>query len=179
MIRSRILFAVRVMVAGLLAAGISQSALAAFVPSQVPLNLGGQIEPNLMFILDDSGSMRWGFLPDDLRPAYLERTGDWYEGKECKEQGTYAGKNLHFCPKTGHRYLASSHLNKSYYNPAVQYLPPIKSDGQRHANASFSAAYVDGYAGGRPSTSAATTWRSWTIIFRPTAMSASTRAAAK
>lgn len=149
MIRSRILFAVRVMVAGLLTAGISHSAQAAFVPSQVPLNLGGQVEPNLMFILDDSGSMRWGFLPDDLKPSYLERTGDWYERKECTGRGAYAGKNLHFCPKSGHRYLSSSHLNKSYYNPAVQYLPPIKSDGLRYANASFTAAYVDGYAGGQ------------------------------
>ncbi|WP_158249345.1 PilC/PilY family type IV pilus protein [Pseudomonas sp. LFM046] len=148
MIGSKFLFVARTITASLLTAAISHSAQAAFVPSQIPLNLGGQVEPNLTFILDDSGSMRWGFLPDDLKPSYLERSDDWYERKECAGRGTYAGKNLHFCPKTGLRYLASSHLNKSYYNPAVQYLPPIKSDGQRYANASFAAAYVDGYAGG-------------------------------
>ncbi len=149
MIRSKYFFAVWALLAGLLTAAVSHSALAAFVPGQVPLNLGGQVEPNLMFILDDSGSMRWGYLPDDLRPAYLESTKDWERSEECQVRGSYAGKNLHFCRKTGHRYLASSHLNKSYYNPAVQYLPPIKSDGQRYANASFAAASVDGYAGGQ------------------------------
>ncbi|MHC5351790.1 pilus assembly protein [Metapseudomonas furukawaii] len=148
MIRSRYAFAVRALLAALLTAAVGQSALAAFGPSQIPLNLGGQVEPNLMFILDDSGSMRWGFLPDDLKPAYLERTGEWYERRECTGRGSYAGKSLHFCPKAGHRYLASSHLNKSYYNPAVQYLPPIKSDGQRYPAATFTAAFVDGYAGG-------------------------------
>ena len=31
-----------------------------------PLFVGSSVDPNLMFVLDDSGSMRWGFMPDDL-----------------------------------------------------------------------------------------------------------------
>ncbi|WP_171011875.1 pilus assembly protein [Pseudomonas sp. 2FE] len=145
---STLLFAGRALAAGLLTAAFSHGAMAAFVPSQVPLNLGGQVEPNIMFLLDDSGSMRWGFMPDEMKPTYLERTGSWYQQVECSGRGSYAGSNLHFCPKTGHRYLASSHLNKSYFDPKVSYLPPIKSDGQRFAHASFDSAFVDGYAGG-------------------------------
>ncbi|MGH8658870.1 MAG: hypothetical protein ACREV4_10480, partial [Gammaproteobacteria bacterium] len=33
--------------------------------SQVPLYLGGNIGPNVMFTLDDSGSMQWEVLPDE------------------------------------------------------------------------------------------------------------------
>ncbi|WP_162935020.1 pilus assembly protein [Pseudomonas cavernae] len=138
MIGSKFMFAARALLACVLTAAFSQGVLAAFAPAQVPLSLGGQVEPNLMFILDDSGSMNWGFLPDDLDSSYDE--------DDCDE-GNYAGERLYRCPKTGLKYLASSHLNKSYYNPKVQYLPPIKSDGQRYANASFTAAWVNGYAG--------------------------------
>lgn len=145
---SKCLFAARALVAGLLTFAVSQSALAAFTPSQVPLSLGGQVEPNIMFLLDDSGSMRWGFMPDELKPSYLERTGRWYEGNECSGKGSYAGADVVFCPKAGHRYLASSHLNKTYYDPSVTYLPPMKSDGSRFADAPFAAAWVDGYVGG-------------------------------
>lgn len=145
---SKSLLMVRVLVAALLTFAVSQSAMAVFTPSQVPLNLGGQVEPNIMFILDDSGSMRWGFMPDDVKPSYLERTGKWYEGVECPGKGSYAGSDLNFCPKNGHRYLASSHLNKAYYDPSVTYLPPKKSDGSRFADAVFSSAFVDGYSGG-------------------------------
>ena len=143
----RCLFALRSLVAGLLTLAITQSAMGAFTPSQVPLSLGGQVEPNIMFLLDDSGSMRWGFMPDELKPSYLERTGKWYDGNECSVKGSYAGSNVVFCPKTGHRYLASSHLNNAYYNPSVTYLAPEKSDGSRFPDAIFSAALVDGYTG--------------------------------
>ena len=145
---SKPLFAARALLAGLLTFVVSQSALAAFTPAQVPLSLGGQVEPNIMFLLDDSGSMRWGFMPDELKPSYLERTGNWYEGNECSGRGGYAGTDLVFCPKAGHRYLASSHLNKTYYDPSVTYLAPEKSDGSRFADAVFTAAAVDGYSGG-------------------------------
>lgn len=34
--------------------------------SNGPLFLGGNISPNVMFTLDDSGSMQFEFMPDDL-----------------------------------------------------------------------------------------------------------------
>ncbi|WP_292363647.1 hypothetical protein, partial [Methylophaga sp. UBA1464] len=33
--------------------------------SNAPLYLGGNADPNIMFILDDSGSMQWEVLPDE------------------------------------------------------------------------------------------------------------------
>lgn len=145
---SKCLFAVRAMLAGFLTAVISQGAMAAFAPSQVPLSMGGQVEPNIMFLLDDSGSMRWGFMPDELRPSYMEPSNNWYNLAECTGQGAYAGTDTHLCSKSTRNYLTSSHLNKSYFDPAATYLPPIKSDGQRFASSTFTAAWIDGYAGG-------------------------------
>ncbi|MFI8607374.1 pilus assembly protein [Pseudomonas sp. NPDC077649] len=139
-------FTLRALLAALLT-GASLQAAWAFTPAQSPLNLGGQVEPNILFILDDSGSMRWGFMPDELRPSYMESGQGWYNQAECTGRGAYGGAYTHFCSKGTRRYLTSSHLNKVYFNPAVTYLPPIKSDGQRFASASFSAAWLDGYAG--------------------------------
>ncbi|WP_300655471.1 PilC/PilY family type IV pilus protein [Pseudomonas sp.] len=143
---SKRLFAARALFAGLMTFALSQSAVAAFTPAQVPLSLGGQVEPNVMFLLDDSGSMRWGFMPDELRPSYLDVNQRPASSSGCRDRGNYAGTYTHFCSETGHRYLVSSKLNTIYYNPDVSYLPPLKADGTRSSNAIFSSAYLDGYA---------------------------------
>ena len=44
----------------------AQSAIAQVNLSQVPLFLKESVDPNLVFIFDDSGSMGWRFMPDDL-----------------------------------------------------------------------------------------------------------------
>lgn len=69
--------------------------------ARVPLVLGGSLEPNLMYIHDDSGSMAWGYLPDSI------------SGADDKNRGH------------------SSHYNKMYYNPAVTYRPPVNHAGSR------------------------------------------------
>src|SRR3990167_4625891 len=88
---SKPLFAARALLAGLLTFVVSQSALAAFTPAQVPLSLGGRVEPNIMFLLDDSGSMEWAYMPDEIKQdisrndcSYLSRSGsDYYY--QCAE----------------------------------------------------------------------------------------------
>jgi type IV pilus assembly protein PilY1 len=71
--------------------------------------------PNLMFMLDDSGSMDWDYMPDDAK--------------------NFAG-NYGF---------NSSHCNGVYYNPNITYTPPVYSDGTSYPNSSFSNAWQDGY----------------------------------
>ncbi|UCH18542.1 MAG: PQQ-binding-like beta-propeller repeat protein [Burkholderiales bacterium] len=79
------------------------------------------VKPNLMFILDDSGSMDDSFTPEDAE---------------------------NFAGRYG---FASSQCNGVYYNPALLYTPPVKvgSDGSvtSYPNASFSGAWTDGFAG--------------------------------
>ena len=38
-------------------------------PAQLPLYLGGVVEPNIVFTLDDSGSMHWELMPEAIRNA--------------------------------------------------------------------------------------------------------------
>lgn len=86
-----------------------------FDVSQVPLYLGGTIEPNVMYIHDDSGSMYWSFMPDGTFGANNQRRGRW------------------------------SGYNKVYYDPTVAYPPPLNENGTSLGDAKFDAAWFDGY----------------------------------
>lgn len=68
------------------------------------------VKPNIMFILDDSGSMDWDFLPD------------WADNTD-----PVSGNNYNSIPLF-HR---NSDFNGVAYNPAITYTPPTKynSDG--------------------------------------------------
>lgn len=73
------------------------------------------ILPNIAFILDDSGSMDWEIMP--------------------ASSGTNSGKN---CTKW-------YGYNTLFYNPGTTYKAPLKADGSRYTDASFSAAKRNGY----------------------------------
>jgi len=73
------------------------------------------VKPNILFTLDDSGSMGWGYMPDGIRDRY----------------NTTGYKN-HLC-------------NSIYYNPGVNYVPPKNADGTDFPNSSFTAAKYDGF----------------------------------
>lgn len=73
-----------------------------------------QAKPNLMFIMDDSGSMAFEYMPDDLKDL----------------SGTF-----------GYR---SAQCNGLAYDPGVIYSPPLKANGDPFPDASFHAAWTDG-----------------------------------
>lgn len=129
---SQLLFVGRALAAGLLTAAFSHSAMAAFVPSQVPLALGGQVEPNIMFLLDDSGSMEWGYMPDDLK-IDISRN-------DCEFLSRSDSDYFYRCSESSRSYLFSAAVNKIYFDPAATYAPP-----PGFSPASFTAAKVDGY----------------------------------
>jgi len=107
--------------------------------SQKPLMAGGGVDPNLMFMLDDSGSMTWGYMPDDLRnKASLYCWGP-------STSYSFGGALPYRCKTDNNRFLASSYLNKVYYNPDVTYELPLQSDGQEMPLPNFSAAPLNGY----------------------------------
>ncbi|MDP3699919.1 MAG: PilC/PilY family type IV pilus protein [Hylemonella sp.] len=74
-----------------------------------------EVKPNVMFILDDSGSMEWTHMPD--------------------QADDFAGRYG----------FASSHCNGIYYNPNTTYTPPVDAAGTSYPNQVFTAAAVDGY----------------------------------
>ncbi|MDM0044629.1 PilC/PilY family type IV pilus protein [Variovorax dokdonensis] len=82
-----------------------------------------QAKPNLMFILDNSGSMNWSYMPDDLGvssgtsdQAYL----NWY--------GYY-----------------SPQCNGVAFDPNGSYPPPLDASGASYANINVKSAPPDGY----------------------------------
>ena len=73
------------------------------------------VKPNIMLMLDDSGSMASNYMPDDASA---------------------------FNGKYGY---VSSQCNGIYYNPNITYTPPVDSTGASYGNQSFTAAAVDGF----------------------------------
>ncbi len=78
------------------------------------------VKPNVLFVLDDSGSMAFTYMPD---AADSFRTRYGYHSNQC---------------------------NALYYNPNITYLPPVDSTGTAYADASFTAALDNGFDSGSP-----------------------------
>ncbi|QBL10199.1 hypothetical protein E0Z06_12050 [Rheinheimera sp. D18] len=112
-----------------------------------PLQTATGLPPNILFVIDDSGSMRWGFTPDSLVGELEKYSWDpRYFTEVCKGAGSYAGaNNTCYYDMTGKRYLASSAQNKSYFNPNEKYDRPRKADGSVMDEVSFKAAPINGY----------------------------------
>lgn len=123
----------------------SATATAAIDVAQAPLETGTSVDPNIIFMIDDSGSMRWGFMPDDLDGNFNLGSN----GSNCSSATSYGGTNVRGCNASGRKYLTSSYLNKMYYDPNVTYNIPLKADGVTpFATPSFTSAPVNGYVTG-------------------------------
>ena len=105
-----------------------------------PLFLGGNISPNVMFTLDDSGSMQFEIMPGDLikkSVRYMFPRASSVYGADSYSNYVVGFNGADF--DSNNQYTASlrsSHVNKIYYNPAVRYLPWSNSDGSLMGNAS-------------------------------------------
>ena len=123
--------------------------------ANAPLFISSAADPNLMFILDDSGSMRWGFIPDDLAvEGFNFETTDtvsFVDGSDitfgvCPDDAEfYAGHESCFFDMEGRQHLASNDGNPMYYDPDTEYSPPLKGDGSQFDDVDFTDAPVDGY----------------------------------
>ncbi|WP_430230666.1 pilus assembly protein [Nitrosomonas communis] len=103
--------------------------------SDVPLYLTTAVDPNVMFTLDDSGSMQFEILPEDwiFHEVYyvFPRANNVYGG------GDYENRVVDFDPDNPYSAASrSSYVNKIYYNPTVRYQPWSNADGSLMNNAS-------------------------------------------
>jgi type IV pilus assembly protein PilY1 len=118
----------------LLLAGISGAHAGNISIANEPLGSGASItaKPNLMFILDDSGSMASDYMPDYV-------TDSRCTGSNGSLQSCRAGDPLYM----------SSGYNTIYYNPQIRYRPPKKGDaaGTDWANASTTSPLKDPFDG--------------------------------
>ncbi len=109
--------------------------------STVPLNTynapsSTDVKPNIMLILDNSGSMAWTHMPDN-----------------SADPGSAVPFTYGFY---GYR---SSQCNGVYYNPSITYKPPVDSNGNSYANSNFTAAWNDGYNTSGGTTNLSTSFR--------------------
>lgn len=118
-------------------------------PAQLPLLTrdAGGVDPNVLFTIDDSGSMGWQHMPDSIWSNVPSGAGNWTTGFDPAE-----GNNLSW-PKS--RYLSteaddsfaarmrSPDYNAIYYNPAIRYRPWFNSDGSPMADSPPTAALID------------------------------------
>jgi type IV pilus assembly protein PilY1 len=126
--------------------------------SQIPLFVIGGVSPNLMFVLDDSGSMTWGFMPDELDAGLTYGDNDRYMGS-CDSYYHFDNQWLCSLDMGGRRYLASGATNNQYFDPEKSYTPPPKTDETRFPDANFNAAPANGYDGDSDTVDLATEYR--------------------
>ncbi|MDP4536853.1 PilC/PilY family type IV pilus protein [Alkalimonas collagenimarina] len=117
--------------------------------SNMPLQTGSAVEPNILFIIDDSGSMQWETMPDELTTHF----GTTLTGNNAtytmwmfpRVAGIFGGsdynntRTVRFSGNTA-AHFRSSHNNTVYYNPAFTYQPWSNPDGTLMAAATATAA---------------------------------------
>lgn len=96
----RLLNRAQPVMAAFLVTAIALPASAGITLPTDPLQSSGRVAPNILFILDDSGSMGWDYMPDSVPRTNPDRI----------ESLTYA-------------------RNSIYYNPAITYKPWVDSTG--------------------------------------------------
>ena len=107
-------------------------------PAQVPMFLGASVEPNVMFTLDDSGSMHWELMPDSLIYSYFV----FPRANQIYGPNDYTNYVVSFTQANNiyDKWARSSAINKIYYDPAISYRPWSKADGSMMSNASITCA---------------------------------------
>ncbi|CAN5434821.1 PilC/PilY family type IV pilus protein [soil metagenome] len=98
--------------------------------SQVPLvQAGSSVPPNLMFTIDDSGSMDFECIPDALCYDGSNNEVDVMPWGLSGKSGAATVDENHIY----NRQMRSSDVNGIYYDPTVRYQPWLKEDGTRYA----------------------------------------------
>jgi type IV pilus assembly protein PilY1 len=100
------------------------------------------VKPNLMFVLDDSGSMAWSHMPDDV--------------------GNF-GQTSSGTKKYGY---ASAQCNGVFYNPNITYTPPVQVSSAgtvtSYPNSDFRNAWVNGFNTSAGTVDLKDSFRAWT-----------------
>ncbi len=121
--------------------------------------------PNMMYVLDDSGSMAWNYMPDQVfrtsggstlynckrcsssscsGPGGTSSSSGW----QCGNSGDPNSSSNTAPTEYGEAPFYASLFNKIWYNPNITYAPAIDSQGVSLGDANPNAASDDAYLGG-------------------------------
>ena len=106
-----------------------------------PLTTGARVPPNVLFIMDDSGSMAWRYM---YNPEITSISGGGINsgrtGNNVSTDSTYGTTNTQDAAMYDQNYIT----NTIYYNPNLNYSPWIDSEGQALSGGdSYTSAYSD------------------------------------
>ncbi len=164
--------AVAVAAAGLMTARHADAELADLATVPLANSPSDAVLPNLMYILDDSGSMAWTYMPDQIFRTSGGST--LYNCKKCTSAncgtsstntgpgGTSSTTGSSPCANTGEPNTVSTSnppeygeapyyapvFNKIWYNPDITYSPGVDSAGTSLGNANPNNASDDAYLNG-------------------------------
>jgi type IV pilus assembly protein PilY1 len=110
--------------------------------SPVPLStigISGVVKPNIMVMLDNSGSMDWDFVGDYVNDGFCKvSTTGGFTGYCCNDNDSssngsgnsacWTGNTSSSWTRRGHPPFLNADFNGMAYNPAVQYEPPKKAN---------------------------------------------------
>ena len=127
--RNHVVLIKRLLACGLAANLAAQPAFAQVTISQLPLASAGgsNILPNLLFTLDNSGSMNWDFNPDYVNPATSGMPNN-----PCMTDTN--GSTLCVAGDPPFSAGGQSAMNGVGYDPDFSYLSGVDSNGQPHVN---------------------------------------------
>lgn len=167
--RTRRLIAAALAVAaiGLLSVRHADAELADLATVPLANSPSDAVLPNLMYILDDSGSMAWNYMPDQI---YRNSNNvEFYNCKKCSTSsctgpgGTSSSSGFQCgndqtnasstpsatgIPNYGDAPFYATAFNKIWYNPDITYAPAVDSTGTSLGNANYNNASNDYYLGG-------------------------------
>jgi len=122
--------------------------------SDVPLanSPSDSVLPNLLYTLDDSGSMMWDYMPDNIHDG-PGAGGLKQNCKTCDSSSCFVAANTCRGPDTGTNPVStfgeppyySTDFNQIYYNPNITYAPGVDGNGVSLGNSPPTAARKDAY----------------------------------
>ena len=102
--------------------------------------------PNLMYILDDSGSMTWDYMPDTVYNYPNCKVCTSSSTSSCAADAAYCQVDADSVTTgSGEPPQFSNDFNQIYYNPDITYDPGLTSLGVSLGNQSATAAQQDAY----------------------------------
>ena len=133
----------------LMALGVQPAGAAGTDIASVPvMNITGtgSVKPNILLLMDNSGSMDWAYVPDYVGGATSSSNALF---KMCRT-GALLSNGTTVCTPGDPPFMSAA-FNGMYYNPSIYYQPPIKADWTSYpsrtaANTSnWTAVPADGY----------------------------------
>ncbi|WMW79775.1 PilC/PilY family type IV pilus protein [Undibacterium cyanobacteriorum] len=148
---SKVSVSKRVLAAALVLAQIILPLHANATVSKLPPLVKPKVPPNIMFTLDDSGSMLFEYLPDNLVPGFNYVAGFPQPASVYKNGDSFFQSVMGFGDNNGTDNALSLKIirfrnwevNEIYYNPNIRYEPWKNADGSSMAAANETAAYFN------------------------------------